>query len=97
MLKPILHRVIVTPDPFEEVTSGGIVLAIDPKKERLAVESGTIVSVGDTAFSGDFKTENPPKVGDRVYYAKYAGKVIKDTDKVEYLILNDEDVIAVIT
>jgi co-chaperonin GroES (HSP10) len=97
MLTPILHRVIVTPDPVEEVSAGGIVLAIDPKKERIAVEHGTIVSVGDTAFSGDFKTEYPPKAGDKVYYAKFAGKIIKDSDDVEYLILNDEDVIAVIT
>lgn len=96
MLEPILHRVIVTPDPVEEVSKGGIVLAIDPKKERLAVECGTIVSIGDTAFTGEFKTEYPPKVKDRVYYAKYAGKIIKDTDNTEYLILNDEDVIAII-
>lgn len=96
MLIPILHRVLVKPDPIEEVSQGGIVLAVDPKKERLAVEKGTVVTVGDTAFSGDFKTESPPKVGDRVYYAKYAGKLIKDTDEVEYVMLNDEDVIAVI-
>ena len=96
MLIPILHRVLVKPDPIEEVSQGGIVLAVDPKKERLAVDKGTVVTLGDTAFSGDFKTESPPKVGDRVYYAKYAGKLIKDTDDVEYVMLNDEDVIAVI-
>ena len=96
MLIPILHRILVKPDPIEEVSQGGIVLAVDPKKERLAVEKGTVVTLGDTAFSGDFKTESPPKVGDRVYYAKYAGKLIKDTDDVEYVMLNDEDVIAVI-
>jgi co-chaperonin GroES (HSP10) len=97
MLRPILHRVIVSPDPVEEISAGGIVLSIDPKKERLAVERGVIVSHGDTAFTGDFKTEHPPAVGDKVYYAKFAGKIIKDSDNVEYLILNDEDVIAVIT
>lgn len=96
MLKPLLHRILVKPDDVEEVSAGGIVLAIDPKKERLAVECGAIVSMGDTAFSGDFKTNTPPKVGDRVYYAKYSGKTVKDVDKQEYVILNDEDLVAII-
>lgn len=99
MLTPILHRILVKPDEVETKSKGGIVLAVDPKKERVAVETGTILAVGDTAFLDYVKdAEKPlPKAGDRVYYAKYAGKLVKDVDDVEYLILNDEDVIAVIT
>lgn len=95
MLIPLLHRVIVQPDNVETVTPGGIVLAIDPKKERTHVETGKVVSIGETVFK-EFKAEVVPVVGDRVYYAKYAGKIIKDTDNVEYLALNDDDLIAVI-
>lgn len=103
MLTPVLHRLLVKPDEVETKTAGGIILTVDPKKERLAVEKGVVISIGDTAFldytkdKEDKLTHPLPKVGDRVYYAKYAGKLIKDTDDVEYLILNDEDVIAVVT
>ena len=96
MLKPLLHRILVKPDDVEEVSAGGIVLAIDPKKERLAVECGTIVRIGDTAFTGEFKTNSPPRIGERVYYAKYSGKTVKDIDKQEYVILNDEDIVCTI-
>lgn len=96
MLTPILHRVLVKPDEIETTTKGGIVLAVDPKRERLAVERGEIVSLGDTAFLGEFKAEVRPKPGDKVYYAKYAGKFIKDTDNIDYVLLNDEDIVAII-
>lgn len=98
MLKPILHRVLVQPDEVETVSKGGIVIAVDPKKERVAVETGKVLAVGDTAFEDYQKRDNDfvPKVGDKVYYAKYAGKIVRDTDDTEYLILNDEDIIAVV-
>jgi chaperonin GroES len=96
MLTPILHRVIVTPDPVETKTASGIVIAIDPKKERTHIETGTVVSMGETAFTGDFLCNIKPQKGARVYYAKYAGKIVKDTDNTEYLILNDEDIVAII-
>jgi len=96
----VLHRVLVKPDEAEMTTASGIVLAVDPKKERQAVEKGTILDLGDTAFL-DFTKEKTgitlPEVGDRIYYAKYAGKTVKDVDDSEYLLLNDEDVLAIIT
>lgn len=98
MLTPILHRLLVKPDDAELTSKGGIVLAVDPKKERQAVEKGLVLAIGETAFM-DFTKEREctlPKVGDRIYYAKYAGKTVKDNDDKEYLMLNDEDVIAII-
>jgi co-chaperonin GroES (HSP10) len=95
MLVPILHRVLVLPDPVETTSKGGIIISTDPKKERLAVETGTVISLGDTAFD-EFKTEVRPTTGDRVYYAKYSGKIIKDADETEYVVLNDEDIVAII-
>lgn len=98
MLKPVLHRVLVKPDDVETVSKGGIVIAVDPKKERVAVETGHVLAIGDTAFKDYQKSpvDFTPVVGNRVYYAKYAGKIVKDTDDKEYLILNDEDIIAVV-
>ena len=100
MLVPLLHRVIVKPELAEELDdrikrakASGIIVELD-KREQAAVEIGTVVSIGNTAFR-DYNTEVEPVVGDKVYYAKYAGKKVKDGND-EYLILNDEDVCAII-
>ena len=93
-LVPILHRLIVEPEEIETKTASGIILSVNEKAERKAVEKGKVLAIGDTAFI-DFKAGITPKVGDTIYFAKYAGKEIKDSDK-DYLILNDEDVICVV-
>jgi len=93
-LVPILHRLIVEPEEIETKTASGIILSVNEKAERKAVEKGKVLSIGDTAFI-DFKAGVTPKVGDTIYFAKYAGKEVKDGDK-DYLILNDEDVICVV-
>jgi co-chaperonin GroES (HSP10) len=35
------------------------------------------------------------KVGDRISYARYAGKWVEENEK-DYLIINDEDVVAIL-
>jgi len=102
MIKVVLHRVLVKPDELAEVDDThrrakemGIVIASDKelKRERAAVDTGTVLEVGTTAFK-DFGTDAPIKVGDRIAYAKYGGKTVIDPKtKEELLILNDEDVI----
>jgi co-chaperonin GroES (HSP10) len=105
LLTPVLHRIIVKPRKVEEANETykkmkALGLEIpdtnDRKREDKAVEIGTVVSIGDTAFL-DFKANVIPKVGDSVYYAKYSGKTVKDSDDSEYLALNDEDIIAIIS
>lgn len=100
MLIPFLHRIVVKPEKVEEVDdqlrrakAAGIILELD-KREQKAVEVGVVVSIGDT-FGKGFETTVLPKVGDKVYFAKYSGKEIKEKEEV-FLILNDEDVVAII-
>jgi len=91
---PILHRLLVKPDPVETKTQAGIILAINEKREQAGAEMGTVIAVGDTAFK-DFKADVVPNIGDRIYFAKYAGKEITlDGDR--YLLLNDEDTLGLI-
>ena len=96
MLQPILHRIILKLDDIEKKTESGIILAVDEKRERKAVEVGTVVSVGPTSFKDYGETPDIVKVGDRVYIAQYSGKTIKDTDGVEYTVVNDEDLICIL-
>ena len=96
-IKAIGFRVIVKPKEVEEKTESGIVLAVDKGMEERAQVVGTIVHIGD-----DFADAYRPKVarwglkeGDKVYYAKYAGKWVEDPQtKEQLLVLNDEDIVA---
>ncbi len=80
---------MVEPLTEEETTKSGIVLPDTVDKEKKA--EGKILAIGD----GDKITKLGLKVGDKVIFGKYAGEEVK-VDKVEYKILSDEDVLAVI-
>jgi len=99
--KPAGHRVLIQPDKVEETdelykraAEAGIDLSHTQEKERedAAQTIGTILQIGDTAWK-DYKCDPWAKVGDRVAYGRYSGKVICDPDSGEELwIINDDDV-----
>ncbi len=95
-IKPVLHRVLVKPDKLEEKTTSGIIIQYD-KREEAAVERGTVVLVGSTAYAefGTTAEEQGVVQGARVSFAKYAGKTMMDGDT-KYLLLNDEDIVGVL-
>lgn len=105
-VKAIGYRVIIKPDPVEEVSSGGIVLAINKNRERAEVQRGTVYDIGPYAWMNTLYGYGTPdwkpwcKVGDRVWYSKYGGKILVDQEgdkEVTYVILNDEDIQCLIT
>jgi len=77
--------------------------ANDDRRAKVALSSGTLACIGPTAFHKEdwgwdeqkrCPTEfyDPPKVGDKVWFGKYAGKLVLDPeDNIEYMLLNDED------
>jgi len=103
-LVPILHRILVKPkqlaeanETYRKMSELGFVIpdVTDVKREQQAVEIGTVLAIGDTAYTGNFETETKPKVGDVVYFAKYSGKEVL-INKEKHLLLNDEDVVAIV-
>ena len=97
MIVPILHRIILQLDEVETKTASGIVIPeMVTDKERKAVEVGTVLAIGPTAFRDYGGDENTVKLGDRVIIAKYSGKEVKDDDGQKYVAINDEDIICVI-
>ena len=99
ILKTPGHRVLVKPDPVREKrTRSGILIAdVDGQRARqMAGVTGIVVQVGDTAWKelgGDPWCEE----GDRVLYAKYSGVTVEDDDgEIDFIILNDEDILSVI-
>ena len=92
-LKPLADRVIVQPKEAEEKTKGGIILP-DTAKEK-PVE-GTIVAAGPGKMSDDGKLiKMEVKVGYVVLYGKYSGSEVT-VDGVEYLIMRESDVFAIV-
>jgi len=89
-LRPLGDRVVVKPVEKEERTKSGIVLP-DTAKEK--PQEGIVQAVG-TGRILDNGTKVPMelKVGDKVLYAKYAGNEFK----IEYLIVSEKDVLAVV-
>ena len=93
-LRPLADRVVVKPLEREEMTKSGIVLP-DTAKEK--PQEGVIEAVGNGRYNeqSGSRVELDVKVGDRVMYAKYAGSEVK-IDEVEYLILAEKDILAVV-
>ena len=104
MIKTPLHRVTVKPFDVDEWDEGrkkakamGLVLPDADSgnvRAKASVDMGEIVQVGPTAYK-DYGVE-PPAVGSTVAYVKNSGKFVKDPfTGIEYLVLNDEDIVMV--
>lgn len=102
MIQPAGHRVLISVDKIEEMDpvfisakKAGLVMPDheDSQRRQSGLDRGTVVAIGPTAFKA-FGDVDWCAVGDFVAFAKYAGKIIEDKGQ-KYLVLNDEDVIAV--
>jgi chaperonin GroES len=92
-IRPIGDRVVVKPAAKEEVTKSGIVIP-DTAKEK--PQEGTVVAVGSGRLLDN--GERAPidvREGDRVLFAKYGGTEFK-LDGEEYLVLKENDILAVV-
>lgn len=96
-IKPTGGHILVLPDKVEEKTAGGIILPDTIRdKEQLAATAGTLIDIGPSAWM-DLDNGMPwAKVGDHVSYARYAGVVLAGKDGVDYTLLNDNDLLAVL-
>jgi len=92
-LKPLHDRVLVRRLEGEEKTAGGIIIP-DTAKEK--PQKGEVVAAGPGKRDKDGKeTPMSVKSGDKVLFAKYAGTEFK-MDGVEYLMMREDDILAVI-
>jgi chaperonin GroES len=93
LLKPLGDRVIIELVESEEKTASGIVLP-DSAKEK--PQEGKVIAVGTGRVldSGE-KVALEVAEGDRIIFSKYAGTEVK-YEGTEYLILRENDILAVI-
>ncbi len=85
MLKPLADNLIIKRLEAEEKTASGIVLP-DSAKEK--PEQGEVVAVG--------KDVKEVKKGDRVIFGKYSPNEVKMGEE-DYLVVKEEDVLAVVS
>jgi chaperonin GroES len=92
-LRPLGDRVVLKPVDREERTKSGIVIP-DTAKEKPQEGIVEAVGTGRILDSGQ-RVPMELKLGDKVLYSKYAGNEFKPDD-VEYLIISEKDVLAVV-
>jgi chaperonin GroES len=92
--RPVGDRVVVKPSAKEEITKSGIVLP-DTAKEK--PQEGVVIAVGGGRLleNGD-RAPIDVREGDRVLFAKYGGTEFK-LDGEEYLVLKENDILAIIS
>jgi chaperonin GroES len=92
-IRPLQDRVVIKPlEEIEKTTAGGIVIP-DSAKEK--PQLGEVVAVGPGRLSEEGKKiPVGVKVGDKVFHTKYGGTNVK-IDGEEYIILREEDILAI--
>ena len=86
-IKPLADRVLILPVEVEQKV-GGIIIP-DTAKEK--PQRGKVVAVGNGTKDEDMIL----KVGDEVFYGKYAGKEIEN-DGEKYLMMRQSDILAIV-
>jgi len=92
-IRPLNDKIVVRRVEAETKTKGGIVLP-DTAKEK--PKEGVVVSVGaGKLLENGNRAQFQVKEKDRVIFSSYAGTEVK-VDGEEYLILSEDDVLAVV-
>ena len=92
--QPLGDRIVIKPLDPETKTKGGIVLP-DTVKEK--PQEGKVVAVGKGKILDNGSVQKPEvAVGDIVLYGKYSGTEATTKDGEEYLIVREEDILAII-
>ena len=91
-LKPLADRVVLTAVEAEETTKSGIVLPGSAQEKPQVAE---VVAVGPGGVVDGKDVTMNVKVKDQVIYSKYAGTEVK-LDGVEYIIVKQSDILAVV-
>ena len=92
-LQPLGDRILVKALESREKTAGGIIVP-DTAKEK--PQEGKVVAVGTGKLLEDGTVKSlEVKTGDTILFGKYSGTEVRVDDN-EYLILREEDVLAIV-
>ena len=91
-LVPLFDRVVLIQLVAEETTKSGIVL---PGQAKEKPQQAEVIAVGPGGVVDGKEVTMQVKVGDQVIFSKYSGTEVK-TDDAEYIIVKQNDILAVI-
>jgi chaperonin GroES len=92
-IRPLHDHLVVERLEEREVKKGGIIIP-DTAKEK--PQEGRVIAVGNGKVNEDGKKLSlDVKTGDKILFGKYSGSEVKLDDK-EYLIMREEDVLAIL-
>lgn len=93
-VRPLHDRLLVKRLEDSEQVSGGGIIIPDSAKEK--PQRGKVTAVGNGKILDDgTRVDLEVKKGDEILFGKYAGTEVK-IDGTEYLILREDDVLAVL-
>ncbi len=99
-INPIVYNVVVKPEKVADRTAGGILIP-DAARERgqYGEHKGVLVAISPMAFSFvEWPDDAPkPQIGQRVIFVKYAGTLVQGEDGEDYRVMNDKDVLGVLS
>lgn len=99
-IQPTEYRVLILPEDVGDRFEGSTLYRPDTVKERdqFAQMAGTIVAVSPVAFTYEQWPPGAriPQVGDKVLFGKYSGAIVKGRDKVDYRLVSDKDIGAIL-
>jgi len=90
---PLNDKIVVERLEAEDKTAGGIILP-DTAKEK--PKQGKVIAVGEgKTLENGKRAAFQVKVGDRVLFTSYAGNEV-NVDGKEYLVMTEDDLLAVV-
>jgi chaperonin GroES len=92
-IRPLHDRLLVERLAEKEVKKGGIIIP-DTAKEKPQEAKVIAVGTGKVTDEGK-KIPLGVKAGDKILFGKYSGSEVKIDDK-EYLIMREDDVLAIL-
>ena len=91
-LKPLTDRVLIKRIESETTSAGGIIIPDNAKEKPM---EGEVVAAGPGKLLDDGKVRAlEVKVGDQVFFRKYAGTDVT-IEGVEHLIMREDEILAV--
>ena len=92
-IRPLHDRLLVERLEEKEVKKGGIII---PDTAREKPQEAKVIAVGNGKVTDEGKKiPLDVKAGDKILFGKFSGSEVKIDDK-EYLILREEDVLAIL-
>jgi len=91
-VKPLADRVVIKPLEEVEKKKGSIIIPDTAKEKPM---QGEVIEVGPGRTEDGKSIAMEVKKGDKILYGKYSGTEVT-VDDVEYLIMRESDILAVI-